>query len=188
MNYISLGLRQLLSSHMKPRLPQQLATSLSLMIVMGILAFSPDVHAADPIAATADDKVVLDLVNQALEKESTGVEVQWSNPATGNGGIIVVIETLSAASEQPCRKYRRTRKRPEASLETIEGVGCRIGPGVWELEEATGSPKNKASDRAANEPAAPQRCPLLDPNMVVHVPCGRPAPFVSFTMPAKASY
>ncbi len=179
---------------MKPRLPQRLTASLGLMIVMGLLALSPadGLRAADPITTTADDKVVLEMVNQALEKESTGVEVQWTNPATGNSGIIVVIETLSTASEQPCRKYRRTRKRPEASLETIEGVGCRVDPGVWELEEAAGSAtaarRNKASDRAASEPASPQRCPLLDPNMVVHVPCGRPAPFVSFTMPAKASY
>lgn len=148
--------------------------------------------AADQIATSADDKVVLPLVNQVLEREPTGVQVQWSNPATGNRGAVVVIQTLSTAPDRPCRKYRRTRKRPEAAVETIEGVGCRVGSGVWELQESAGSaavPRTGESRaNTTSRPATPQRCPVLDPNLVVHVPCRQPAPFVAFTMPAKASY
>ena len=154
------------------------------------------VHAADPIAVPADDKVVLPLVNQTLEREPTGVEVQWSNPATGNRGIIVVLQTLSTLPDRPCRKYRRTRVRPEANVEVIEGVGCRIGAGKWELEETTGpgltAKKSEGPDagekKAEPPPPVVQRCPLLDPEKVVHVPCRQPAPFVAFTQPAKASY
>ena len=168
------------------------------MIVVGCVMGLDNayVHAADPIAASADDEVVLPLVNQTLEREPTGVEIQWSNPATGNRGIIVVLQTLSTLPDRPCRKYRRTRVRPEANVEVIEGVGCRIGTGKWDLEETTGPKstikKNEGPDVGEKkvEPPPPvvQRCPLLDPEKVVHVPCRQPAPFVAFTLPAKASF
>lgn len=167
------------------------------MIAVGFLMGlgADGLHAADQIAVSIDDKVVLPLVNQTLEKEPTDVEVQWSNPATGNRGTIVVLQTLSTAPDRPCRKYRRTRKRPEAAVETIEGVGCRVGPGLWELEETAGvATADEKSDGDAREspakssPVSTQRCPVPDPNMVVHVPCDQPAPFVNFTMPAKAIY
>ncbi|MGI9511169.1 MAG: RT0821/Lpp0805 family surface protein [Geminicoccaceae bacterium] len=169
------------------------------MVLVSVLGAAPG-HAADHVPASADDKVVVPLVNQALEREPTGVEVQWSNPATGNRGIIVVLRTLSTLPDRPCRKYRRTRVRPEANVEVIEGVGCRIGAGNWALEEEETNltkaaekeePPGGGKTAAVARPAAPstrQRCPLLDPDMVVHVPCRQPAPFVDFTTPAKAVY
>ena len=167
------------------------------MVAIGFLMGldADGLRAADQVAASVDDRVVLPLVNQTLEREPTGVEVQWSNPATGNRGTIIVLQTLSSAPDRPCRKYRRTRKRPETAVETIEGVGCRVGAGLWELEETAGAATTvekteaKGSEsRPESSPAPAQRCPVPDPDMVVHVPCSQPAPFVDFTMPAKASY
>ncbi len=161
--------------------------------MVGLFALCrPQSASAAPDGTTsADDAIVLPLVNRVLENEPTGVEVQWSNPATGNQGTIVVIKTVSTPPERPCREYRRTRERPGAAVETIQGVGCRIGPALWELDEKnvpsrgrTASTNNAVPDKAT----PPPRCPPVDPDMVVRVPCDRAAPFTAFTMPAKASY
>ena len=163
------------------------------VVLVGMFALCqpPSARAAPDGTTSADDTVVLPLVNRVLENEPTGVEVQWSNPATGNQGIVVVIRTVSTPPERPCREYRRTRQQPGAPVETIEGVGCRIGPALWELDEKRDPLRDQATATKEAVPAkaaTPPRCPPVDPDMVVRVPCGRAASFTAFTMPAKASY
>lgn len=90
------------------------------------------------------------LVNQALETEKTDVEIPWSNPETGNRGVIVIERTFYR-DEQPCRDYRRTVQESGSPPLVIEGTGCRVGPGRWELDE---EPARKTSGEIAVEPAA----------------------------------
>ncbi|MGI9491170.1 MAG: RT0821/Lpp0805 family surface protein [Geminicoccaceae bacterium] len=143
------------------------------------------------MAQSSDDAVVLKLLNETLENEPTGVEIQWSNPATGNQGIVVVTKTVTTPPDRPCREYLRTRGQAAGSVETIEGVGCRITAGMWELEEKTDPSSSevaardaKAKPKASSLPA----CPAIPPDMVLRVPCHRGQPFVAYTLPNKAPY
>lgn len=106
-----------------------------------------------PLLAAGDEgdaAYVHPLVNQALETEKTDVEIPWANPETGKRGVIVVERTFYR-DEQPCRDYRRTVEEPGSPALVIEGTGCRVGPGRWELDE---EPARKTSDETAVEPAA----------------------------------
>jgi 17 kDa outer membrane surface antigen len=147
-------------------------------------------------AQTADDEAYVGpLINQALEKERTGVEVPWTNPATGSSGTIVIERTFYRDPRTPCRDYRRTAERTGAPPLAIEGTGCRIGAGRWSLEEDEPDPATEALVRSrppepepaeppapASEGAAPPNCPDLS---AVPVPCDRPAAVVDYTMPSR---
>jgi surface antigen len=144
----------------------------------------------------ADEEYVAPLVNQALETERTGVEVPWTNPATGSSGTIVIERTFYRDPRTPCRDYRRTIERPGGPSVAIQGTGCRGGSGRWSLDEEKPDPSREALFRRAprapeaTEPpppepesaAAPPSCPALT---AVPVPCDKPPPVVDYTMPTK---
>lgn len=147
--------------------------------------------------AEADEEYVGPLINQALETERTGVEIPWSNPATGSSGTIVIERTFYRDPRTPCRDYRRTLKRVGAPTVEIQGTGCRIRSGRWSLDEeeatsiaataATGtSPEPEPAGPRDPEPAragtAPPNCPTLS---AVPVPCGKPPAVVDYTMPTR---
>lgn len=141
-----------------------------------------------------DEEYVGPLINQALESERTGVEVPWTNPATGSSGTIVVERTFYRDPRTPCRDYRRTIERAGGPTVTIEGTGCRIGSGRWSLDEEEPDPAREALFRSAPEPeadeppppepesaAAPPSCPPA----AAPPACDEPAAIVDYTMPAK---
>ncbi|MGH6884667.1 MAG: RT0821/Lpp0805 family surface protein [Geminicoccales bacterium] len=144
----------------------------------------------------ADEEYVGPLINQALESERTGVEVPWTNPATGSSGTIVVERTFYRDPRTPCRDYRRTIERTGGPTLAIEGTGCRIGPGRWSLDEEEPDPAREALFRSpppapeaaeppAAEPesaAAPPSCP---PPTAAPAACEEPAPLVDYTLPTK---
>jgi surface antigen len=144
----------------------------------------------------ADEEYVAPLINQALEAERTGVEVPWTNPATGSSGTIVIERTFYRDPRTPCRDYRRTIERPGGPSGAIQGTGCRVGSGRWSLDEEKPDPSREALFRRAprapeaTEPpppepesaAAPPSCPALT---AVPVPCDKPPPVVDYTMPTK---
>ena len=144
----------------------------------------------------ADEDYVLPLINQALEAERTGVEVPWTNPATGSRGTIVIERTFHRDPRTPCRDYRRTIERPGGPGMAIQGTGCRIGSGRWSLDEEQPDPAREALFRGApREPeatatpppgpesaAATPSCPALS---AVPVPCVKPPPVVDYTMPTR---
>jgi surface antigen len=163
----------------------------SVLIWTAILAGAP--HSA---AQGADEDYVEALLNQALETEKSGVELPWSNPATGSGGIIVIERTFYRDPRTPCRDYRRTLARVGAAAVEIEGTGCRVGPNEWTLEEdepasLAGAPAPGAGPApAADEPSAPEparteaapSCPTMSSTPV---PCSKPPPVVDYTMPTR---
>jgi 17 kDa outer membrane surface antigen len=155
------------------------------------------VSSAQRIAAQADldEEYVGPLINQALETEKTGVEIPWTNPATGSRGTIAVERTFYRDPRTPCRDYRRTIERPGAPIVEIQGTGCRVGSGRWSLDEdepdaaATvlfgGTPRETEPSRPPPEPesaAAPPSCPAPS---AVPVPCTKPAAVVDYTMPTR---
>jgi surface antigen len=157
---------------------------------------APDVAAQ----ADADEEYVGPLVNQALETEKSGVEIPWSNPATGNSGMILIERTFYRDPRTPCRDYRRTLERAGAPTVEIQGTGCRIGPRRWSLDEeeptsvaATTRSADTGSSRTpvrtepprpepAGAAAAAPSCPALS---AVPVPCDKPPAVVDYTMPNK---
>ena len=150
--------------------------------------------AVQPVAAQADadEDYVGPLINQALENERSGVEIPWTNPATGSRGIIVIERTFYRDPRTPCRDYRRTIERAGAPGVAIEGTGCRLGSGRWSLDEDEPDSAREALIRrpppeAAEAPeperaAAPPSCPALS---AAPVPCAKPPAVADYTMPAK---
>lgn len=163
-----------------------------MLVAITLLAGAPDGTAQ----TAADEDFVEPILKQALETEKTGVEVPWSNPATGNGGIVVIERTFYRDPRTPCRDYRRTLERAGAPTIEIEGTGCRVGPGEWMLDEAEptsvaaspGSPTRPPGPDEPPEPeparagATPPSCPTIE---VTPVPCGKPPPVADYTMPPR---
>jgi surface antigen len=171
-------------------------TALGLVVLWIAATAAPQDVAAQ---ADADENYVGPLVNQALETEKSGVEIPWSNPATGSSGMIVIERTFYRDPRTPCRDYRRTLERAGAPTVEIQGTGCRIGTGRWSLDEeeprslarATApagprpAPTAEPAEPPEPEPAAgptPPSCPSLD---AAPVPCAKPDAVVDYTMPTK---
>jgi surface antigen len=162
-------------------------------VLVGIVPFGAG---RDGVAQTAaDEEYVEPILNQALETEKTGVELPWSNPATGSSGTIVIERTFYRDPGTPCRDYRRTLERAGAPILEIEGTGCRVGPNEWALDEVepaslaatpapaagpTAPPDQPPAPEPGRAEAAPPSCPTM---AVTPVPCGRPPPVVDYTMP-----
>jgi surface antigen len=174
-----------------PRSGQGEGGRLALRVALACLLLAA---AAQRVSAQdADEEYLGPLINQALESQRTGVEVPWSNPATGSSGTIVVERTFYRDPRTPCRDYRRTIERAGGPAVAIEGTACRIGAGRWSLDEQEPEPTREARSRSApREPeaaappeaesaAAPPSCP---PPSAAPA-CEAPAKVVDYTMPAR---
>jgi surface antigen len=141
------------------------------------------------------------LINQTLETEKSGIEIGWSNPATGHSGTLRVERTFHRG-QQPCREYLRTLERPGAAALVTRGIGCRVGRAQWEIkEEGTtaqallpepgvgpvelGPDERKAAEKTAEALAAARACPDPAPLPSAKVEPA-PAPFAAFTLPARS--
>lgn len=152
---------------------------------------------------TADDLQHLrPLINQTLETEKRGVEIGWSNPATGHSGTLRVERTFYR-DQQPCREYLRTVERPGASALVTRGVGCRVGRAQWEIkEEGTTArallpepgagpveprPEERKPAEKTAEAAAARACPDPAPLPSAAKVEPTPPPFAAFTLPARSA-
>jgi surface antigen len=169
-------------------------------LVVSALGSSPAVaeEAAD------DLQHLRPLINQTLETEKSGVEIGWSNPATGHSGTLRVERTFYR-DQQPCREYLRTVERAGASTLVTRGVGCRVGRAQWEIEKegATarallpgggaasarpGADERKADEKIAEAAAAAAARACPDPAALPSAGTGQPepSPFAAFTLPARS--
>jgi surface antigen len=167
-------------------------------LVVSALGSSPAVaeEAAD------DLQHLRPLINQTLETEKSGVEIGWSNPATGHSGTLRVERTFYR-DQQPCREYLRTVERAGASTLVTRGVGCRVARAQWDIEgegatarallpgggAASARPaaeERKADEKIAAAAAAARACP--DPAALPSAGTGQPepSPFAAFTLPARS--
>jgi hypothetical protein len=171
-------------------------TVLRLTVLWIALAAIPQDVAAQ---ADADEEYVGPLINQALETEKSGVEIPWSNPATGSSGMILIERTFYRDPRTPCRDYRRTLERVGAPTVEIQGTGCRIGSARWSLDEeeprslgatapgaGPGAPrKPAATEPPGPEPAAGPAPPSCPAPAAAPVPCDKPPALVDYTMPTR---
>lgn len=91
-------------------------------------------------------------INQVLEHEPTGAEVEWHNEATGNSGVIRVLKTYFPEPGAPCRNYERSTRDPDGGEKRVRGTGCRDASGRWNLKEQEDS---EAPGSGAWAPVAP---------------------------------
>lgn len=81
---------------------------------------------------------------QALASAADGSVVNWGNPETGNGGIIIPTRSFRTGDGRTCREYRVTHavKEEGASAGTIirkDSAACLQADGTWyKLEDELG--------------------------------------------------
>jgi surface antigen len=138
------------------------------------------------------------ILQRVLETTRTDVAVPWRNPATGNGGSIVIERTFYREPDMPCRSFARTIESAGTAPEVMRGTGCRSSTGLWLIEEepaslagtaprGTGPVAMPVPDPAALpppevEPAAGPTCP---DTVLVPLPAERP-PALAYTLPSRA--
>jgi surface antigen len=114
---------------------------------------------AAPAATDFEDIPYLQArINQVLEREPTGAEVEWRNEATGNSGVIRVLKTYFPSPDAPCRDYERTTRRPGGpggGESLVRGTGCRDASGRWGLKEMEETEALKTRSPSA-EPPTPE--------------------------------
>ena len=151
------------------------------------------------LAGAADDPrdatFLAPLLQRALETARTEVETSWRNPATGNGGSIVVERTFYREPGTPCRAYVRTLQAAGAAPQVIRGTGCRSSMGLWLLEEEPeGSTAATTPDRPVGTGGSPRRGvppeglavgPSCPDTVLVPMPAVRPPAF-AYTLPSRA--
>lgn len=144
------------------RLFRSLAPALSVWAVaLGATGLFNDA-AAEPAGDARDAPYIAGVLNEVLERQRTNVEVPWTNPETGNRGLIVVERTFYRDPRTPCREYRRSVQWEGASERWLRGTGCRVGTALWTVEESAVSASPPASSAAA--PAAPAAAPAPPPS------------------------
>jgi surface antigen len=138
------------------------------------------------------------ILQRILETTRTEVEAPWRNPATGNGGSIVIERTFYREPDMPCRTFVRTLESAGAAPQVTRGTGCRSSTGLWLIEEepesgagtaprgtaprATPPPGTAALPPHEVEPAAGPTCP---DTVLVPLPTERP-PALAYTLPSRA--
>ncbi len=85
---------------------------------IGERLYPSDVAAYDATARTA--------ISEARDGEIRG----WSNPDTGNSGIVRTVRTFTAQNGATCRDYRSTFSFPDGAL-SADGTACRQANVDW---------------------------------------------------------
>jgi surface antigen len=165
------------------------------ILAVPVLSFVPSLGwaADDP----RDAAFLEPILQRALETTRTEVEVPWRNPATGNGGSIVIERTFYREPDMPCRAFVRTLEAAGAAPQVTRGTGCRSSTGLWLIEEepeslaGTAPPGTSRGMSPAGtaalpphevEPAAGPTCP---DTVLVPLPAERP-PALAYTLPSRA--
>lgn len=144
-----------------------------------------------------DAAFLVPMLQRVLETARTDLETSWRNPATGNGGSIVVERTFYREPETPCRSYMRTLEPAGGAPQVTRGTGCRSSTGVWLIEEEparlAGPGPRGAPSPAATAPPAPgarpeamaEAGPTCPDTVLVPMPTVRPPAF-AYTLPSRA--
>lgn len=80
----------------------------------------------------ADQAMMGQSVNSALEYNPTGVASTWVNPDTGTTGTATPTRTYSTVDQGPCREYSTTVTVGGKEQEAF-GTACRQSDGSWKI-------------------------------------------------------
>jgi hypothetical protein len=103
-------------------------------------------------------------IGQVLEREPTGVEIEWFNEATGNSGMIRILRTYFPKPNEPCRDYERTLRQPGAVSLFVKGTGCRESSGRWRLKEKEAMPAAITTAPSSGAPSGGSAVPSAMPS------------------------
>ncbi len=140
---------------------------------------------ADVVGDGRDRPFVSIVVNQALETERTQIEIPWTNPETGNRGVLVIERTWYKDGNTPCRDYRRSIEGATSPKVNVSGTGCRVGPAVWSLTETIDAmaPPSAPGGTGKTAPSGPPRTVRTEPPE----PTPAPPPAASTPAPPPAA-
>lgn len=135
-----------------------------------------------------DVQYLFGVVLQRLETQRIGVEVPWSNPITGNHGVVVIDGEDVGPDGVRCRDYRRiTEVEGEAPI-IHSGRGCRQSNGRWNVQPEVAAvppsvPSSPSTPVARAEPEPDEPPPIIPP------PRRKPDPNVFFaSVPTPSDY
>ncbi len=81
----------------------------------------------------ADQMQAAQAQQTALETKPLGHSTSWSNPDTGNSGMVTPTKTVASADNgQPCREYQHS-VTIDGKTEQAYGRACRQADGSWQI-------------------------------------------------------
>jgi len=80
----------------------------------------------------ADQMAMEQNAQYALENAPTNTATPWRNPDSGNGGVIVPVETYQAKNGEYCREYRQ-KVWVGGEEQQAYGTACRQPDGSWKI-------------------------------------------------------
>ncbi len=83
------------------------------------------------IARAADKQMIETVVNEALEKQLSGVTVAWRSAESGSQGSVTPVRTFKNVGGQWCREYLWTTIFG-AQSERRRAIACRETDGIWQ--------------------------------------------------------
>lgn len=122
-------------------MPWKTLATLSAVVLIVLATTSPYTHAANPFrrGGFSLDKGDLALLTAAGEKlylvddVEVGTIVKWSNPETGNRGIIKLVRKHEYKG-LPCRLlYHRVKLKDQKDPNDFEVDRCKVASGEWKL-------------------------------------------------------
>ncbi|MHA1598089.1 MAG: RT0821/Lpp0805 family surface protein [Alphaproteobacteria bacterium] len=124
----------------------ELGAGVGQMISMagGTLAGAGFGYVAGGILGESDQAAYDKSSQMALNSASDGSVSEWSNPETGNGGILIPTRTYMTGDGRYCRDYRVTHAVKDEAADTgafirKNGSACQQADGSWKkLEQDLG--------------------------------------------------
>jgi len=103
---------------------------------IGALAGAGGGYIVGDMIDPSDQAMYNESARKALASAADGSIAEWSNPATGNGGIFTPIRTYNTTAGRFCRDYRVTVAIAPAdgeygAIERGEGTACQQADGSW---------------------------------------------------------
>ncbi len=80
-----------------------------------------------------DKRLAAQAAQQAFEHARTGESREWTNPDSGNSGVVTPTQTYQIANGQYCRRYTQEMTIGGEQHET-HGTACRNADGIWVAE------------------------------------------------------
>jgi surface antigen len=80
----------------------------------------------------ADQQALTNTAQSAFETGKTGAPARWSNPDSGNSGVITPTRTFQTAQGQYCREFSQNINVGGQRQEAF-GTACRQNDGSWKI-------------------------------------------------------